>query len=118
MNPSRNEALPAIPIARKIPTVDTLHGDPRQDDYHWFRRKDDPEVIAYLTAENAYADAFMKPTVVFQEALYKEMLARIKEDDQRSPTARASTSTTRVPSRASNTRSSAGGRGASTLPSR
>ena len=42
-------------------------------------------MTAYLEAENAYADAVMKPTVEFQEALYKEMLARIKEDDQSVP---------------------------------
>ncbi len=62
-----------------------VHGDVRQDDYHWMREKDDPEVIAYLTAENAYTDAVMKPTVAFQESLYAEMLARIKEDDQSVP---------------------------------
>ncbi len=73
------------PIARKIPRTDIVHGDVRQDDYHWMREKDDPEVIAYLTAENAYTDAVMKPTVPFQESLYAEMLARIKEDDQSVP---------------------------------
>jgi oligopeptidase B len=57
----------------------------RVDDYHWMREKDSPEVTAYLTAENAYTDAVMKPTVAFQEALYAEMLARIKEDDQTVP---------------------------------
>ena len=73
------------PIARKIPRTDVLHGDVRQDDYYWMREKDDAEVIAYLTAENAYTDAVMKPTVPFQESLYAEMLARIKEDDQSVP---------------------------------
>ena len=42
-------------------------------------------MTAYLEAENAYADAVMKPTEAFQEALYAEMLARIKEDDQSVP---------------------------------
>ncbi|MGH7401729.1 MAG: S9 family peptidase, partial [Candidatus Rokuibacteriota bacterium] len=54
-------------------------------DYFWMRGKDDPEVIAYLSAENAYTDAVMKPTVALQESLYAEMLARIKEDDQSVP---------------------------------
>ena len=62
-----------------------VHGDVRQDDYYWLREKDDPEVIAYLKAENAYTDAVMKPTAAFQETLYAEMLARIKEDDQSVP---------------------------------
>jgi oligopeptidase B len=85
MSAATNAPLPAPPVARRIPRVDTLHRDQRQDDYHWLRQKDDPEVNAYLTAENAYTDAVMKPTVAFQEALYTEMLARIKEDDQTVP---------------------------------
>jgi oligopeptidase B len=77
--------LPEPPIAKKVPVVTELHGERRRDDYAWLRNKDDPEVTAYLEAENAYTDAVMKPTVEFQEALYKEMLARIKEDDQSVP---------------------------------
>ena len=73
------------PVAKKVPTFMELHGDRLQDEYAWLRDKDSAEVTAYLEAENAYADAVMKPTVEFQEALYKEMLARIKEDDQSVP---------------------------------
>ncbi|HXA98857.1 MAG TPA: oligopeptidase B, partial [Candidatus Dormibacteraeota bacterium] len=75
----------APPIARRVPKTDVVHGDVRHDDYYWMRQKDDPEVTAYLTAENAYTDAVMKPTLAFQEGLYAEMLARIKEDDQSVP---------------------------------
>ena len=75
----------APPVARKVPKVDIVHGDRRQDDYHWLRQKDDPEVLAHLRAENAYTDAVMKPTQALQDALYAEMLARIKEDDQTVP---------------------------------
>jgi len=77
--------VPQPPVARKIPKVDVVHGDVRQDDYHWLREKDSPEVTAYLEAENAYADAVLQPTEAFQTSLYKEMLARIKEDDQSVP---------------------------------
>ncbi len=73
------------PIARRVPRVDELHGDRRQDDYFWLRRKDDPEVVAYLEAENAYADAVMRPAEALRQALYAEMLARIKEDDSTVP---------------------------------
>ena len=65
--------------------MDVVHGDRRQDDYAWLRQKDDPEVLAYLRAENAYADEVMKPTEPFQKALYAEMLGRIKEDDATVP---------------------------------
>src|SRR5262252_7117493 len=80
-----SEPLVSPPVAKKVPVVTELHGDRRQDEYAWLRGKDEPEVTAYLEAENAYSDAVMKPTVEFQEALYKEMLARIKEDDQSVP---------------------------------
>ena len=73
------------PVANKVPKVDTLHGDIRQDDYFWLREKDNPEVTAYLRAENAYTAEVMKPTETFQEALYQELLARIKEDDSSVP---------------------------------
>jgi len=75
----------APPIAPKIPKVDITHGERREDDYFWLREKDNPEVLAYLRAENAYTDSVMKPTEAFQVALYDEMLARIKEDDQSVP---------------------------------
>jgi len=77
--------LPAPPIARRVPKEDVVHGDVRRDDYFWLRQKDDPEVTAYLIAENAYTDAVTKPTAGFREDLYAEMLARIKEDDQTVP---------------------------------
>jgi oligopeptidase B len=73
------------PVAKKVPKTDVVHGDVRQDDYAWLREKDSPEAVAYLTAENAYAEALTKPSAAFQEALYREMLARIKEDDQTVP---------------------------------
>src|SRR5512145_347163 len=82
---SRRPAALMPPLARKIPRIDVVHGDRRQDDYSWLRAKDDPEVVAYLTAENAYTDAVMGPTATLQQALYQEMLARIKEDDQTVP---------------------------------
>jgi oligopeptidase B len=73
--------LPATPVARRAPTRSELHGDERIDDYFWLREKANPEVAAYLEAENAYADAVMKPTEALQAALYKEMLGRIQETD-------------------------------------
>ena len=57
------------------------HGDRRMDHYAWLRQKDNPEVIAYLEAENAYTDAILRPTESFQETLYQEMLGRILQTD-------------------------------------
>ena len=72
---------PPPPVAKRSPKIVELHGDRLVDDYHWLREKDNPEVTAHLHAENAYTDAVVKETDAFQQALYAEMLARIKEDD-------------------------------------
>jgi oligopeptidase B len=69
------------PTARVIPRVDTVHGEIRVDDYFWLRDRGDPEVVAYLEAENRYTDAAMRHTEDLQERLYQEMRGRIKETD-------------------------------------
>jgi oligopeptidase B len=69
------------PIAAKKPQSLILHNDERVDNYYWFREKENPEVIAYLEAENSYTQAMMQHTKVLQEQLYQEMLARIQETD-------------------------------------
>ena len=70
-----------LPAARRETKVDVVHGEKRSDEYFWLRRKEDPQVRAYLEAENAHTDLFMKPTQPLQEALYSELLGRIKETD-------------------------------------
>jgi oligopeptidase B len=72
---------PSPPMARVAPVADTTHGHVRVDDYRWMRERGSPEVIAYLEAENAYTDAMMRHTEDLQEALFEEMVARIKETD-------------------------------------
>ncbi|HVZ47647.1 MAG TPA: hypothetical protein VG916_02610, partial [Gemmatimonadaceae bacterium] len=79
---------PMPPVARRVPTAVELHGETRRDDYAWLRDRENPEVIAYLNAENAYTDAVMKDTEPLQKQLYDEMLARIKEDDSQPPVKR------------------------------
>ena len=73
------------PVAGIIPRADTLHGDIRIDDYYWMREKTNPELIAYLNAENRYTDAMMEHTEKFQKKLYDELLGRIKETDMSVP---------------------------------
>jgi oligopeptidase B len=72
-------------VAARRPHASTVHGLQRVDDYHWLREKDSPGVRACLEAENAYAQAMMKPSEPFQKKLYREMLARIKETDTEVP---------------------------------
>ncbi|MGQ0702700.1 MAG: S9 family peptidase [Gemmatimonadales bacterium] len=75
----------APPMARKIPKVDTLHGEIRIDNYFWLREKTNPEVIRYLEAENGYTEAGLKHLQPLRDTLYQELLGRIKETDQQVP---------------------------------
>ena len=71
----------APPVARVVPRVETVHGELRVDDYFWLRDRGDPEVMAYLEAENRYTAGVMRHTEALQERLYQEMRRRIKETD-------------------------------------
>jgi len=73
--------LPAPPIARIEHTETVLHGVTLTDNYAWLRQKEDPEVTAYLEAENAYAEALMAPLNRLREELYQEMLSHMKQTD-------------------------------------
>lgn len=73
------------PTAKKIPTELIIHNDLRIDPYYWLRERENPEVIHYLEAENAYVDAMMKDTEPLQEELFQEMKARYKKDDESLP---------------------------------
>jgi oligopeptidase B len=68
-------------LALREPMEHVIHGDRRVDNYAWMGHKEDPRVKAYLDAENAYADAVMRPTEPFQQKLYDEMLGRIQQTD-------------------------------------
>ena len=73
------------PQAKKQPKSVTMFGDTRVDNYGWIREKSNPEVIAYLNAENDYANAMMKKTEPLQKKLYDEMLSHIKQTDVNVP---------------------------------
>lgn len=74
-------------VARKPHVVETPFGATRNDDYYWLRddTRKDKAMLAYLEAENAYADAVMAPLKPLQDALYDEIVARIKQDDSSVP---------------------------------
>ena len=76
-----NSSLPSPPVAKKVPKTTEVNGRTLVDNYFWLREKKNPEVRAYLEAENVYTEAEMKPTEGFQKHLYDEMLSRIKEND-------------------------------------
>src|SRR6476660_9329739 len=74
---------PTPPVARILPRADTTLGDVRTDNYFWIRddARKNPDVIAYLDAENRYIESVMKPLEPLVEKLYQEMKGRIKETD-------------------------------------
>ena len=86
MEPAARVTAPRPPIAPRRPRILEAQGDRRVDPYYWLREKDNPEVIAYLDAENSYADAVMRPAAALQEKLYREILGRIQETDTSAPT--------------------------------
>ena len=73
------------PVAKKIEKELSIHGHTRIDPYYWLREREDPNVIAYLEAENAYTNAMMEDTKDFENQLYKEIVGRIRQDDQSVP---------------------------------
>jgi oligopeptidase B len=76
-----NSSVPTPPVAKKVLKTTEINGTKLVDNYYWLREKKNPEVSAYLAAENAYTEAVMKPTEPLQKKLYAEMLSRIKETD-------------------------------------
>ncbi len=73
------------PVAKKIPKELTIHGDTRIDNYYWMNERENPEVIAYLEAENAYKDAMMAHTKPLQDKLFEEIKSKIKQEDESVP---------------------------------
>ena len=73
------------PVAPKKPHATEVHGYQRADDYFWLREKENPEVLSYLAAEEAYANAIEQGQAGLRDTLYAEMLGRIKETDQNVP---------------------------------
>jgi len=77
--------LADAPRAEARPHELEVHGDVRVDEYYWLRERDNPEVIAYLEAENAYVDAALAHTEGLQETVFAEIRSRVVEDDASVP---------------------------------
>ena len=78
------------PVATKMPHTSTWHGDTRSDPYFWLKdqgypKVDDPAVLDYVHAENAYFDASMKPLAPLVATIFAELQGRVKQDDASVP---------------------------------
>ena len=82
------DPVPQPPSAPQKEHVNLWHGEKVSDPWFWLREKANPEVVAYLNAENAYTEAMTRDLQPFSEALYKEMLGRIKQTDLSVPVRR------------------------------
>ncbi|MFI8977577.1 S9 family peptidase [Nocardia asteroides] len=80
-----NETVSA-PIAKKVPVERVHHGDTFVDEYEWLRDKEDPEVIAYLEAENAFTEAQTGQLQPLRDKIFDEIKARTQETDLSVPT--------------------------------
>ncbi|WP_221088329.1 S9 family peptidase [Deinococcus aquaedulcis] len=76
--------MPTPPSAPRKPTLHLQHGHERPDDYHWLKTqgKTDPEVLAYLRAENEYLAGVLSPLRAEQEAIYQDLLSHVQERDE------------------------------------
>lgn len=86
--PSALAALPTPPDVAKHPhVVKAPFGATRNDDYYWLRddKRENKAMLAYLNAENTYADALMAPLKPLEDTLYTEIVGRIKQDDASVP---------------------------------
>ncbi len=80
-------SLPAAPVAaRKAHPVVSPHGT-RDDPYYWLRddSRTDPEVLAYLNAENGYYEAYRDRFRALEQTLAQEMISHMKPDDDSVP---------------------------------
>jgi len=77
---------PVPPIAKRVETRREYHGDVFIDPYEWLRDKDNPDVIAYLDAENDYVDQNTAHLQPLREQIFGEIKARTKETDLSVPT--------------------------------
>ncbi|MGH3181194.1 MAG: S9 family peptidase, partial [Streptosporangiaceae bacterium] len=69
------------PEAKQIPSPRTFHGDTVTDEYAWLAGSGDPDTIAYLRAENAYADAVTARLTPLRGQIFEEIKARTQESD-------------------------------------
>ena len=77
----RNGPQAKPPVAKVVPKQLETHGHIRVDDYYWLNDREDPEVIAYLEAENEHTAAMMTDTEELREELFEEIKGRIKQTD-------------------------------------
>ncbi len=75
------------PVADQREHVRSHHGDDVVDPYEWMRDGEDPDVLAHLEAENAYAEATTAHLAPLRQRLFDEIKERTLETDLSVPIA-------------------------------
>jgi oligopeptidase B len=81
---------PVPPVAKRVSLRHERFGRSWVDDYAWLRdpaypKVEDPEILAYLDAENTYFDEVMRPLEPLVQTLHAELKARLEQDDRSVP---------------------------------
>ena len=76
---------PEPPVAPQRQHERTVHGTTVSDPWFWLRDNNDPDTIAYLEAENAYADALLSPLDELAGQVFEEIKNRVNETDMSVP---------------------------------
>src|SRR6478735_61669 len=76
--PAAAPSAPQPPVAAKKPFQVTSPNGSRQDEYYWLRddKRENPEMLAYVKAENAYTDTVLRPLEGLEAKLYEELVGR------------------------------------------
>ena len=88
---SMTQAQTSVPPSLGVPKVAIkakeliTNGHKRIDNYYYLNERENPEVIQYLNAENAYLDQVLAPVKDLQTTLFEEMKGRIKQQDESVP---------------------------------
>jgi oligopeptidase B len=85
--PSTDARLTAPPVAARRPHAVVSPNGTRDDPYYWLRddTRQDPEMLAYLAAENAWTAQHVAAYRPLEEKLFAEMRSRVQEDDSTAP---------------------------------
>ncbi|MBZ0101426.1 MAG: S9 family peptidase [Thermoanaerobaculia bacterium] len=86
--PAADSVAPRPTSAREVAHPRVLHGDSFDDRWFWLRERENPEVLAHLAAENAYAEAMTAASRPLADQLYGELVGRLIEDDEGVPARR------------------------------
>lgn len=76
-----NPLIPTPPLAKRVPHKLEHHGHVRTDEFYWLRDRENPEVLAYLQAENEYAAKLRSHTSDLEQTLFEEIRGRIQPTD-------------------------------------